>query len=201
MSESTKQGFCRNYGTDPQSLVSQIVRDRIYSSRIWKEQCFALNAETILDVAKGLDAVGFCYGGYSRPTEFLCLLMKLLQISPSLEIVRAYLEFSDGRPSNDPLVQVRDLRYMRALTAVYVRIVALPHLIYTLLEPLLSDYRKLFVLDSSGEYIEIRMDELIANLLDENNDSLYGFHLPTIPRRKVLEAKGTLEQYKSILSV
>ena len=175
--------------------MSQIVRDRVFSSRYWKEKCFALNAESLLDNAKVLDSLGFCYGGYSRPTSFLCLLVKLLQIKPSAEIVRAYLDFSDGKPTNDPIQQARDLRYMRALAAVYIRMVCSPQYVFRLLEPLLKDYRKLNVLDNAGRFSTLRMDEFISMLLDEENSSLYGLHLTTFPRRKTLEERGLLDAY------
>ena len=201
MSEELSQPFRRNYGTDPHSLVSQIVRDRVYTSRFWKEQCFALNAESVLDLAKDLDNVGFCCGGYSRPTKFFCLLMKLLQISPSQDIVQAYFDFSTGAPTNDSVAQLRDLRYMRALAAAYVRIVASPQYVYKMLEPLLCDYRKINVSDTSGQYLEIRMDEWVSMLLDQDYNSTYGFHFPTLPRRIILQARGILEEYESSLSI
>ena len=30
-------------GTNPQYLVEKIIRTRVYDSRYWKEECFALN--------------------------------------------------------------------------------------------------------------------------------------------------------------
>lgn len=36
-------------GMDPQHLIEKIVRSRIYDNPYWKEHCFALDAETILD--------------------------------------------------------------------------------------------------------------------------------------------------------
>jgi hypothetical protein len=45
-------------GTNPQHLVEKITRSKIYNSMFWKEHCFALNAETIVDRMMELKAVG-----------------------------------------------------------------------------------------------------------------------------------------------
>ena len=37
------------HGTNPQNLVEKILRMRIYDHRYWKEHCFALSAETLVD--------------------------------------------------------------------------------------------------------------------------------------------------------
>ena len=36
-------------GTNPQYLVEKIIRTRIYDARYWKEECFGLTAELIVD--------------------------------------------------------------------------------------------------------------------------------------------------------
>lgn len=48
-------------------------------------------AETIIDKAIELNTVGGVYGN-QKPTEFLCLLLKLLQIQPEKEILVEYLQ-------------------------------------------------------------------------------------------------------------
>ncbi|EER08078.1 hypothetical protein Pmar_PMAR010741, partial [Perkinsus marinus ATCC 50983] len=54
MANLTDKGVAGAHGGNPQFLISQIVRDRVYSLRYWKEECFGLNAETILDKAAEL---------------------------------------------------------------------------------------------------------------------------------------------------
>ena len=39
------------HGTDPQRLVEKILRLKIQDSRYWKEHCFALTAESLVDKA------------------------------------------------------------------------------------------------------------------------------------------------------
>lgn len=46
------------HGTNPQNLVEKIIRSKIYESMYWKQHCFALNAETIVDQTMELKAVG-----------------------------------------------------------------------------------------------------------------------------------------------
>lgn len=141
-----------------QFLIEKIVRLKIYDLPYWKEQCFALNgmpvdacagerrvsdtvfvlAETLVDRAVALDCVGGCYGGTRQPSRFLCLLLKMLQISPELDIVLA-------------LIDAEDFKYMRLLGAVYLRLTADPLDVYTYLEPLLNDYRKVVLRKDGGE--------------------------------------------------
>lgn len=45
-------------GTNPQNLVEKIIRSKIHESMFWKQYCFALNAETIVDQTMVLKAVG-----------------------------------------------------------------------------------------------------------------------------------------------
>jgi pre-mRNA-splicing factor 38A len=46
-----------------------------------KEQLFALNAESLIDRAFELKYVGGTYGkGITRPSKFICLLLKMLQM-------------------------------------------------------------------------------------------------------------------------
>lgn len=44
-------------GTNPQYLVEKIIRARIYDSKYWKEECFALTAELLVDKAMELRLV------------------------------------------------------------------------------------------------------------------------------------------------
>ena len=48
-------------------------------------------AETLIDLAIKLRSVGGVYGN-QKPTEFMCLLLKLLQIQPEKEILLEYLQ-------------------------------------------------------------------------------------------------------------
>ena len=68
------------HGTNPQFLVHNILRQRIYECAWWKEHCFALSAETLVDKAMQLEYFGGAYGNIRKPSPFLCLLLKMLQI-------------------------------------------------------------------------------------------------------------------------
>lgn len=78
-----------------QNLVDKIVRDKIYATTYWKEQCFGLSAETLVDKAVALRAAGGTYGGGQKPTEFLCLILKMLQIQPDKAIVIEFIKSDD----------------------------------------------------------------------------------------------------------
>jgi len=64
----------------------------MFASLITLRACvFTSNsAESLIDKAIEIRCIGGVYGN-QRPTEFLCLLLKLLQIQPEKEIVIEYL--------------------------------------------------------------------------------------------------------------
>ena len=171
------------HGTNPQYLIEKIVRTRVYAARYWKEHCFGLTAETLIDKALRLDYLGGTYSSTAKATPFLCLLLKLLAIQPGLDIVTEYL-------------QQEDYKYLRALGAVYLRLTGRPVEVYTYLEPLLMDHRKLAVRTAAGWELT-HMDELVDALLV--GDTCCGLAMPRLPARATLEATGALEPRVSAL--
>lgn len=93
-------------GVNPATLFEKAVRDRITDSYYWKEQCFALNAATLCDRAVELSHIGGTYGVGQKPTPFLCLAFKMLQLAPEKEVVLEYLNFHD--PESDDTDGERD---------------------------------------------------------------------------------------------
>ena len=49
MANRTDKAALDIHGTNPQFLVEKIIRLRIYDSRYWKEDCFALTAATVIN--------------------------------------------------------------------------------------------------------------------------------------------------------
>ena len=165
------------------SQVELILRNRVFNCYYWKDKCFGLTSETIIDKALELKYIGGMNHSSNQPTDFICLFIKLLQLNPSEEIIDEYL--------SDP-----DLKYLRALTALFIRFAYPPVKIYTKLEKLFCDYKKLVILKSKG-YAIIHMDEYIDSLLNEEN--IFEISLPKIPKRSVLEENGSLQPYISVL--
>ncbi|RWR99796.1 pre-mRNA-splicing factor 38A-like protein, partial [Dinothrombium tinctorium] len=172
------------HGTNPQYLVEKIIRTRIYESRYWKEECFALNAELIVDKGIELRYIGGIYGGNIKPTPFLCLLLKMLQIQPTKDII---IEF----------IRQEDYKYIRALGAFYLRLTGTSLEAWKYLEPLYNDYRKLRHMDRMGKFSVMHMDEFIDILLRE--DRVFDVILPRISKRHVHEEAGILEPRVSVL--
>ena len=165
------------HGSDPQHLIEKIVRMRIYDSRFWKERCFGLSAETLVDVAVAqLEYVGGTYSHAVKPAPFLCLVLKMLQIQPSEDIVCE-------------LVEQPHAKYLRALAAFYARLTMRSAQVHKLLEPLLADRRKLAQRTTTG-WMLTHMDELIDELL--TGDTCLGIALPRMTARAVLVATGAL---------
>jgi pre-mRNA-splicing factor 38A len=183
MANSTDPFAQSVHGTNPQYLIEKITRQKIYNSTYWKEQCFGLTAETIIDKAIALKYCGGTYGGNLKPTNFLCLVLKMLQLQPEIEIVLEY-------------VKNEDFKYLRALGAFYLRLVGKTDMIYQYLEPLLNDYRKLAYRGMSGWQM-MHMDEFVDSLL--RDELVCDMALPHLVKRMKLEELGTLLPRKSVL--
>ncbi|CAH1773452.1 unnamed protein product [Owenia fusiformis] len=171
-------------GTNPQYLVEKIIRTRIYESKYWKEQCFALSAELLVDKAMELKYIGGVYGGNVKPTPFLCLVLKMLQIQPEKDIV---IEF----------IRNEDFKYVRALGAYYLRLIGTSLDCYKYLEPLYNDYRKIKRQNRMGDFELVHMDEFIDELLRE--ERACDVILPRIQKRQILEEGNELDARVSAL--
>lgn len=68
---------------------------KIYQSMYWKQHCFGLNAEGIVDKAVELNHAGGTYGGTRQPSHFMCLLLKMLQLQPDKEIIVEFIKNED----------------------------------------------------------------------------------------------------------
>ena len=55
----------------------------------------ACSAELLVDRAMELDHLGGVYGGNVKPTPFICLILKMLQIQPSKDIVIEFIKNPD----------------------------------------------------------------------------------------------------------
>ena len=49
----------------------------------------------------GLEFIGGTYGGNIKPTPFLCLVLKMLQIQPEKEIVVEFIKNDDYKLENN----------------------------------------------------------------------------------------------------
>ena len=142
------------HGTNPQNLIEKITRSKIYNHAYWKEHCFGLTAEALVDKAMELESIGGTFGGIREPTTFMQLMLKMLQIQPEKEII---VEF----------IKNEDYKYVRVLGAFYMRLVGRPVEVYQYLEPLYNDYRKIRRRLPEGNYTIVRVDELIDEFLRE----------------------------------
>lgn len=209
-------------GQNPALLFEKGVRERITESYYWKEQCFGLNAATLCDRAVELKFIGGTSGITGRPTPFLCLAFKMLQLVPEKGIVLEMLNFrgdedeeddddtkreeSDHKQDNgDTETKPRDLnaegklgsfKYLRCLAAFYIRLAWEPVEIYTTLEPLLTDYRKIkrrLKENFSLTYVDAFIDDLLTK------DRICATSLWKMPPRSQLEDLDLLEPRESPL--
>ncbi|KAG9198830.1 hypothetical protein G6514_009297 [Epicoccum nigrum] len=209
-------------GQNPALLFEKGVRERITESYYWKEQCFGLNAATLCDRAVELKFIGGTSGITGRPTPFLCLAFKMLQLVPEKRIVLEMLNFRDDEEDDDEdgvkaeevknkedgengEEKKRDLnaegklgtfKYLRCLAAFYIRLAWEPVEIYTTLEPLLTDYRKIkrrLKENFSLTYVDQFIDDLLTK------DRICATSLWKLPSRANLEDLDMLEPRESPL--
>ena len=172
-------------GQNPALLIETTTRDRITESLYWKEQCFGLNAATLLDRAVEVSYIGGTYGVGMKPTPFLCLAFKLLTIVPDREIVLEFLNRGG-----------EEWKYVRALAAFYVRLTFSPVEVYKTLEPLLEDSRKIRR-RRKEVFVLTYMDEFVDELLTKKRSM--GTQLWELPSRQALEDLDELEPRESPL--
>jgi pre-mRNA-splicing factor 38A len=170
-------------GQNPALLMEKAVRDRITTSQYWMERCFGLNEASLCDRAVELAFLGGTYGAQQKPSPFLCLAFKLLQLTPPREIILEYLN-------------QLDFKYLTALAAFYVRLTFDAVDVYKTLEPLLSDYRKLKRRAKAGFSLTF-IDQFVDDLLTK--ERVCGTSLWKLPSRQQLEDLDMLEPRASPL--
>uniref|UniRef100_A0A2K6FUT1 Pre-mRNA-splicing factor 38B n=1 Tax=Propithecus coquereli TaxID=379532 RepID=A0A2K6FUT1_PROCO len=172
------------HGTNLQHLVEKFIRTRIYESNYWKDECFGLTADLVENKAIKLRFVGGVYGGNTKPTPFLCLTLKMLQIKLKKDII---VEF----------IKNEDFKYVRVLGAFYMRLTGTAIDCYKYLEPLYNDYRKIKIQNGDGDFELMHIDEFIDELL--HSKRMCGITLPWLQKRYVLEEAEQLEPRVSAL--
>ncbi|KAH9255104.1 hypothetical protein BASA81_006863 [Batrachochytrium salamandrivorans] len=181
MSSRTRQG-------DNQLLIEKIVRLRVRESQYWKERCFGLTADLLVDRAVELNCLGGVSSETNKPTPFLCLLLKMLSISPDYDIV---LE----------LIRNEEYKYVRCLGAMYLRMVGRAEDVYLELEPLLQDSRKLSVQQRQG-WESTTVDQFTEALLfggggagSVESATCFEIALPHLTKREhVVALRGTVRE-------
>ncbi|KAI0019948.1 PRP38 family-domain-containing protein [Xylariomycetidae sp. FL0641] len=174
-------------GLNPATIMEKAVRERIVDSYFWKEQCFGVNEADVVDrVADHVNCVGGTYGVTQRPTPFLCLAFKLLQLAPGDDVVVEYLRHGGDR-----------FKYLRALACFYVRLTRRAPDVYRTLEPFLADRRKLRRRGRAPGATLTFVDQFVDDLLSK--DRVCGTSLWQMPKREILEDLDVLGPYVSPL--
>ncbi|ODV93688.1 hypothetical protein PACTADRAFT_29245, partial [Pachysolen tannophilus NRRL Y-2460] len=176
---------------NPIFLVEKIIRERILDSIYWKRHCFNLNLLTFINKAADLELIGtYANTNNTKPTHFMCLILKLLQLSPSEEIIVYF-------------INQKDFKYLTCLGLLYARLTMDSLKIYELLEPFYNDYRKLRYKNPHGSVELIHMDEFVDMLLDGGDDDencKFGdLILPRLVNRLHLEEQDLIEPRSSQL--
>ncbi|KAI1360331.1 PRP38-domain-containing protein [Xylaria arbuscula] len=167
-------------GLNPATIMEKAVRERIVDSYFWKEQCFGVNEADIVDrVVSHVSFVAGTYGDSQKPSPFLCLAFKLLQLAPPDDVISVYLSYGGDK-----------FKYLRALAAFYVRLTRKAEAVYAVLEPFLEDRRKLRRRARTGVRVTF-MDEFVDELLTK--ERVCATSLWQMPKREILEDLDLLE--------
>ncbi|KAI1271086.1 PRP38 family-domain-containing protein [Xylaria sp. FL0933] len=170
-------------GLNPATIMEKAVRERIVDSYFWKEQCFGLNEADIVDrVVEHVNFIGGIYGDTQKPSPFLCLAFKLLQLAPGDDVLGVYLGYGGEK-----------FKYLRALACFYVRLTRRAESVYKVLEGFLVDRRKLRRRGRGGQggarvtFVDEFVDELLTK------ERVCATSLWQMPRREILEDLEVLE--------
>lgn len=173
-------------GENPAKIIEKATVERIVDSLYWKEQCFALNEASLIDRAvEHVSFVAGTYGTSQKPSPFLCLALKLLQLAPDDDVLETYLSYGGEK-----------FKYLRALACFYVRMTRRPVDVYTMLERYLVDRRKLRRKGRAGTTLTY-VDEFVDELLTKTRAC--GTSFRELPRRTDLVDLGELEERESPL--
>ncbi|KAI1343594.1 PRP38 family-domain-containing protein [Xylariaceae sp. FL0016] len=160
--------------------MEKAVRERIVDSYFWKEQCFGVNEADVIDrVVDHVSFVGGTYGVSQKPSPFLCLAFKLLQLAPADDVLREYLAFGGDK-----------FKYLRALACFYVRLTRKAKDVYLTLEPFLEDRRKLRRKGRAGTSLTF-VDQFVDDLLTK--ERVCATSLWKMTKRELLEDMDELE--------
>lgn len=135
-------------------------------------------ADVLEKAAKSLTCIGGTMGANQKPTKFLCLVLKLLQLQPDQELIQ------------EEFIQQEHFKYVRALGAFYLRLTGRPADIYTTLEPMYKDFSKLRLRDTF-EWKLTYADQIVHELLTQA--SFVGITLPRLPARITLQQEGYID--------
>lgn len=167
-------------GLNPATIMEKAVRERIVDSYFYKEQCFGVNEADIVDrVVEHVDHIGGVTGTVQKPTPFLCLAFKLLQLAPGDDILDEYLGFGGDK-----------FKYLRALAVFYIRLTRPDKDVFARLEPFLEDRRKLRRKGRNGTsltYMDVFVDDLLTK------DRVCATSLWKMRKRDILEDLELLE--------
>lgn len=199
MANKTDEYALHKYGSDPQHLIPATTRNAVYTSIFWNRSCFGVTVADVVHLSVNLRFISGLDNETRRPSIFLCLLQKLLQLSPNLPEISVFLK------------QI-DFKYPRLLAAFYLRLVETPVNIYKSLEPLLSDRRRVAIAHESAidppsvlksltteKYSLVYADMVIDALL--RNHELFGIPFPRIPPRPLLIETNQLPPRISALTI
>ncbi|XP_075219533.1 pre-mRNA-splicing factor 38-like [Lycorma delicatula] len=165
-------------------LLDICIRKLVIDSKYWKEKCVDLPIKSIVHEAKKLKFIGGVYGNNIKPTPFLCLAVRTIQLQPEKYVIIEFLNSEN--------------KYVCALGAFCMRILGTSLDCYQYLEPLFKDGRGLKRRSRRGNVEYTHMDEFVDKLL--RKERVFDIILPEIEKRHVLENRKKIQPKKFIVN-
>lgn len=174
-------------------LLETIIRNRIKDSVFYKQYLFLTNEQTILPVI--VDHVHYIKGmnSNSRPSPFICCLLRLLEINPSSEILKIYLNQDK-------------FKYLIVLVLMFIRMTKKSEEIYNLFDNYITNFAKLRIQLNDPEFVNgipksysiCYLDEFVDDLLTKQR--VVDVILPRLVPRQILIDKGLIGERQYLVT-
>jgi pre-mRNA-splicing factor 38A len=147
---------------------SDVLRKRIQRNQFWVDKCADASFLDVVSLAADLEYIEGFIGEAGRPTPFVCLLLRLMQLQPTGELL-------------DEMIRQDKLKYLKFIAITLVRLVEEdPTIVHAALDVGLAQYTSLRVRTESGE-VSVMPFDLVCEKL--TSSSLFGIPLPSLLSR------------------
>ncbi|CAH6721785.1 putative pre-mRNA-splicing factor 38 [[Candida] jaroonii] len=129
----------------------------------------------------------------SRPSPFICCLLRLLEINPSSEILKIYLNQNK-------------FKYLTALVLMFIRMTKRPEEVYNLFDNYITNFSKLRIQLNDPQFINgipksfslCHVDEFVDDLLTKKR--VVDVILPRLVPRQFLIDKGIIGERQYLVT-
>nr|BAS01504.1 mRNA splicing factor PRP38 [Lotharella vacuolata] len=137
----------------------------IKKSQFWMVHCIDIKLSGLIDIAKKINEVGGFMSNNKDPCNFLCIFLRFVELSPSIDIIKGFL-------LEDRYVA------LRVLALIYIRLILSKKNILTFYKPFINSEQLVTIKIGKFTVKSLTLKVLIKNLIKKKY--FYGFYLPFI---------------------